>query len=174
MAISKDKKTTLVADLTELLSDAKMTAFARYQGLSVKDLQDLRKQARENGVKIKVVKNRLVRVAMGEIAVYKDTDTTGLVGQLLYAISDNDEVMPAKVLAEFAKTHDALQIAGGFSNTGANLTEAEIKALASLPSKNELIAQVVAQLLSPVTDSISGLSGGITGIISGLEAKATN
>ncbi|MBR0431857.1 50S ribosomal protein L10 [Candidatus Saccharibacteria bacterium] len=174
MAISKDKKNTLVADLTELLNDSKMTVFARYQGLTVADLQDLRKEARANGVKIKVVKNRLVRVAMKEIAVYKDTDTTGLVGQLLYAVSDSDEVAPAKVLATFAKTHDALQIAGGFNDAGNNLSEDEIKALAALPSKNELIAQVVAQLLSPVTDSISGLAGGLSGIISGLENKATN
>ncbi len=172
MAITKDKKKTLVADLTELLESSKMTVFARYQGLTVAELQELRKAARENGVKIRVVKNRLVRVAMGEIAVYKDTDTTGLTGQLLYAVSDNDEVAPAKILANFAKEHDALQIAGGFNDLGANLSEDEIKALAALPSKNELIAQVVAQLLSPVTDSISGLSGGISGIISGLEAKA--
>ena len=98
MAISKDKKKTLVADLTELLSSSKMTVFAKYQGLTVAELQELRKNARENGVKIKVVKNRLVRVAMGEIAVYKDTDTTGLEGQLLYAVSDSDEVAPAKVV----------------------------------------------------------------------------
>lgn len=172
MAISKDKKQALVADLTELLSDAKMTVFARYQGLTVADLQELRKQARENGVKIKVVKNRLVRVALGEIAVYKDTDTTGLTGQLLYAVSSEDEVAPAKVLATFAKDHGALEIAGAFNDTGANLSEDEVKALAALPSKNELIAQVVAQLLSPVTDSISGLSGGLSGIVSGLEAHA--
>ena len=172
MAISKDKKQTLVADLTELLSSSKMTVFAKYQGLTVAELQDLRKAARENGVKIKVVKNRLVKVAMGEIAVYKDTDTTDLTGQLLYAVSDSDEVAPAKVLAEFAKDHDALQISGAFSDAGANLSIDEVKALAALPSKNELIAQVVAQLLSPVTDSISGLSGGLSGIVSGLEAKA--
>ncbi|MBR2989447.1 50S ribosomal protein L10 [Candidatus Saccharibacteria bacterium] len=172
MAISKDKKQTLVADLTELLDSSRMTVFARYQGLTVAELQELRRAARENGVKIKVVKNRLVKVAMGEIAVYKDTDTTGLTGQLLYAISDSDEVAPAKVLANFAKEHEALQIAGAFNDTGSNLSEDEIKALAALPSKNELIAQVVAQLLSPVTDSISGLSGGLSGIISGLEAHA--
>ncbi len=172
MAISKDKKQTLVADLTELLNSSKMTVFARYQGLTVAELQELRKAARENGVKIKVVKNRLVRVAMGEIAVYKDTDTTNLTGQLLYAISDSDEVAPAKVLTTFAKTHEALQIAGAFNDAGNNLSEDEIKALASLPSKNELIAQVVAQLLSPVTDSVSALSGGLSGIISGLEAHA--
>lgn len=172
MAISKDKKKTLVADLTELLSSSKMTVFAKYQGLTVAELQELRKAARENGVKIKVVKNRLVRVAMGEIAVYKDTDTTGLEGQLLYAVSDSDEVAPAKVLAEFAKTHNALEIAGAFNDAGENIALEDVKALAALPSKNELIAQVVAQLLSPVTDSISGLAGGVSAIVSGLEAHA--
>ncbi|MBR3323646.1 50S ribosomal protein L10 [Candidatus Saccharibacteria bacterium] len=172
MAISKDKKNQLVADLTELLEGSKMVTYAKYQGLTVAEMQDLRKNAREAGVKIKVVKNRLVRVAMGEIAVYKDTDTTGLTGQLLYAVSSEDEVAPAKVLANFAKTHEALEIVGGFSDTGANLSKDEVNSLAALPSKNELIAQVVAQLLSPVTDSISALSGGLSGIVSGLEAHA--
>ena len=174
MAISKDKKQELVADLNALLSDAKMTVFAKYEGLSVADMQELRKQARENNVKIKVVKNRLVKVAMNEVAVYKDTDTTGLTGQLLYAISDADEVLPAKVLANFAKKHDALQISGAFDGTGKNLSEAEAKAMASMPTKNELIASVVQGLLSPLTDSISGVTGGLPGIISGLEAKASN
>lgn len=172
MAISKAKKDTLVADLTALLSEAKLTAYARYQGLTVADLQELRKAAREAGVKIKVVKNRLVKVAMNEIGVYKDTDTTGLTGQLVYAISDTDEVAPAKVLASFAKTHPALELAGGFNDSDKAMDQAEITTLASMPSKNELIAQVVAQLLSPATDTISALSGGLSGIISGLEAKA--
>ena len=172
MAISKAKKDTLVADLTALLSNAKLTAYARYQGLTVAELQELRKAAREAGVKIKVVKNRLVKVAMGEIGVYKDTDTTNLVGQLIYAISDSDEVAPAKVLAEFAKTHPALELAGGFNDTGKAMDQAEIATLAKMPSKNELIAQVVAQLLSPINDTMSGLGGGLSGIISGLEAKA--
>ncbi len=171
MAISKAKKDTLVADLTALLSDAKLTAYARYQGLTVADLQELRKTAREAGVRIKVVKNRLVRVAMNEIGVYKDTDTTGLTGQLIYAISDSDEVAPAKILAEFAKTHPALELAGGFSGEGKAMDQAEITTLAKMPSKNELIAQVVAQLLSPINDVVSATSNGLSGIISGLEAK---
>ena len=172
MAISKAKKDTLVADLTALLADAKLTAYARYQGLTVADLQDLRKGAREAGVKIKVVKNRLVKVAMNEIAIYQDTDTTGLVGQLIYAISDTDEVAPAKILAEFAKTHPALELVGGFSGEGKSMDQAEITTLAKMPSKNELIAQVAAQLLSPITDIVSGTSNGLSDIISGLEAKA--
>ncbi len=172
MPISKDKKNELVADLTELLSNAKTTVYAKYQGLTVAELQELRKAAREANVKIKVVKNRLVQVAMNQIAIYKDTDTTGLTGQLLYAISNDDEVASAKVLAEFAKKHNALSLMGGFSDLGNTLSEEEVKNLAAMPSKNELIAQVVAQLLSPVTDSISGLTGGLPGIISGLEAHA--
>ena len=172
MAISKAKKDTLVADLTALLSEAKLTAYARYQGLTVADLQELRKTAREAGVRIKVVKNRLVRVAMNEIGVYKDTDTTGLTGQLIYAISDSDEVAPAKILAEFAKTHPALELAGGFSGEGKAMDQAEITTLAKMPSKNELIAQVVAQLLSPVNDVVSATSNGLSDIVSGLEAKA--
>lgn len=169
MAISKDKKSTLVADLTALLSDAKATVYARYAGLTVAELQELRAAAREAGVKIKVVKNRLVRVAMNEVAVYKDTDTTGLTGQLLYAISSEDEVMPAKVLANFAKTHPSLELAGGFSDLGTTLSDKDVTALASMPSKNEMIAQVVATLLSPMNDVVSATAGSLSGIISGLE-----
>ena len=166
MAISRDKKQTLVAELTELLKDAKGTAFARYQTLTVADLQELRKAAREAGVTIKVVKNRLVRVALQEI------DTSLLVGQLVYAVSSEDEVMPAKVLDTFAKTHPALQLAGGFSGEGLAISEADVKALAGLPSKDQLVAQVVSQLLSPVHDTVNALGGNLHGLLDGIEAKA--
>ena len=160
MAISKDKKATLVADLTALLTDSKMVAYAKYQGWTVQELQELRKLARESDVKIKVVKNRLVKVAMKEIAAYKDTETTGLTGQLLYAIGNDEDFSAAKVLAKFAKTHEAMELIGGFNGEGANLSKEEVVALGSLPSKNELIAQVVDTLLS-----------GINGIVSGLENR---
>jgi large subunit ribosomal protein L10 len=173
MAISRNKKQSLVADLEGLLKDAKMTVFAEYQGLSVADVQELRKLAREAGVTIKIVKNRLVKVALGEIAVYKDTDTTGLTGQLLYAVSSADEVAPAQILDKFAKTHDMLAIHGAFSGEGRNLSEDEVKSLAKLPSKNQLIAEVVAQLLSPVTDSLSALNP-LGRLLNALEQKATN
>ena len=174
MTISKEKKQTLVTDLTELLNDAKVTVFAKYQGLTVAELQELRKMARENNVKIKIVKNRLVKVAMNEIAVYKDTDTTGLTGQLLYAVSSEDEVLPAKILADFSKTHTALELTGAFTGEGEALGEEEVKALSKLPTKNELVAQVVAQLLSPLSDSISGLGSGISDILGGVEEHAKN
>lgn len=173
MAISRDKKNALVSELTDVLSSAKMTVFAQYQGLSVADLQALRRSAREAGVIIKVVKNRLVRVALTSIDTYKDTDTSPLVGQLVYAISSEDEVAPAQVLNEFAKTHAGLVFAGAFSGEGATLSADEVKALAGLPSKNQLIAQVVAQLLSPVHDTTNALSGNLHALLDGVEAKAT-
>ena len=174
MAISKDKKQQLVADLNEILSDAKMTVFAKYQGLSVSELQELRHLARENNVKIKVVKNRLVRVAMGEIAVYKDTDTSALEGQLLYAISNDDEVAPAQVLAKFAKEHQALELKGAFSAEGKSLNEQEVVELSKLPSKDQLIGQVVNMLTGTVNDVTNALSGTLHALLDGVADKATN
>jgi len=125
-------------------------------------------------VTIKVIKNRLVRVSMASIDTYKDTDTSSLTGQLIYAISTEDEVAPAQVLDAFAKTHPALQFAGAFSGEGAVLSAADVKALAGLPSKNQLIGQVVSQLLSPVNDVTNALSGNLHALLDGIEAKATS
>lgn len=160
MAISKDKKTTLVADLTELLKDSKMVVYAKYEGLTVAELQELRKMAREANIKIKVVKNRLVKVAMKEIAAYKDTDASGLTGQLLYALGTDEDFDAAKVLTKFAKTHAKMELVGGFNGEGTALSKEEVTTLGSLPTKNELIAQVVDTLLS-----------GINGVVSALENK---
>ncbi|MCL2869366.1 50S ribosomal protein L10 [Candidatus Saccharibacteria bacterium] len=172
MAISRDKKQSLVADMSEALKGSKMVVFAAYTGLSVADMQDLRKAAREANVAIKVIKNRLVRVAMQGSDTYKSTDTSALNGQLVYALSSEDEVAPAQVLDKFAKTHPQLTLVGAFSNEGANLDTDAVKALAGLPSKNQLIAQTVAQLLSPVHDITNGLSGNLHGLLDAIAAKA--
>jgi large subunit ribosomal protein L10 len=174
MAITRDKKNTLVAELSDVLSNSKMSVFAQYQGLNVADVQELRRAAREANVTITIVKNRLVRVALGSIDTYKNVDTSDLTGQLLYAFSSEDEVAPAQVLNTFAKTHPALELVGAFSGEGATLKADEVKALASLPSKNQLIAEVVAQLLSPIHDVTNALSGNLHNLLDGVSAKATN
>lgn len=174
MAISRDKKQSLVEELTNLLSDAKMTAFAKYDGLTVADMQQLRRSARENGVTIKVVKNRLMKVALGENKTLKEVDTSELKGQLLYALSSEDEVAPAQSLANFAKKHPELQLIGAFSGEGNTLGTDEVKSLATLPSKEDLIAQVLATLSAPLNDVVGGLSGNLHGLLDGIEAKATS
>lgn len=172
MAITRDKKQALVAEMSDALEGAKAVAFARYAGISVAELQELRKNAREIGVNIRVVKNRLVRVSMTESAVFKNADTSALEGQLLYAFSSEDEVAPSKVLHDFAKTHPAFELAGGFSGEGLAQSAADVTSLAGLPSKNQLIAEVVAQLLSPVHDTTNALSGNLHALLDGVEAKA--
>lgn len=172
MAISRDKKQALVSEITDLLADSKMTVFAAYQGLSVADLQQLRADARAAGVTIKVAKNRLVRVALGQNNALKDVETDALKGQLLYAFSTDDEVAPAQVLDKFAAGHPALTFVGAVSGEAAVLSTDEVKALAGLPSKNELIAQTIAQLLSPVHDTTNALSGNLHALLDGVSEKA--
>lgn len=172
MAISRDKKQTVVADLSELLGAAKMTALAQYEGLSVADLQELRRAARAADVHIKVVKNRLVRVAMQQNDNLKDADTGALKGQLLYAIGTQDEVAPAQVLAKFAKTHESLKLVGGISGEGAVLNEADIKALAALPTKDQLRGQLVGTFAAPLTGFMRVMQGNLRGFMYVLNAKA--
>lgn len=172
MAISKDKKNSLVAELADLFGNAKMTAFAHYTGLTVADVQELRRSAREAGVTIKVVKNRLVRVAMQSTDTYKKTDTSLLTGQLLYAMSDSDEAAPAQVLAKFAKTHDALKLAGGFDATGEVLDQARITALANLPTKDQLRGMLVSTIAAPLSGMVGVLSGNLRSVMYTLNARA--
>lgn len=174
MAISRDKKQALVTEFSTILSTAKMTVAAKYDGTSVADLQALRRTAREAGVSIKVIKNRLVRTSMAQTKGFEKTDASPLLGQLLYAYSTDDEVAPAQVIDKFAKTVPTLELVAGFDNTGALLDTAAVKALAGLPSKNQLIAEVVAQLLSPVHDVTNALSGNLHALLDGVEAKAAN
>ena len=173
MALTKQQKNDVVAEVSELLASSKMTVVAQYQGTTVKALQTLRRQARDNGTKVKVVKNRLVIQAMKATANLKDTDASSLEGMLLYAFNADDEVAPAQILAEFAKKNPTIQFVGALSADGTFLSADDVKALANLPSKNQLIAQVVATLLSPVNDTVNALSGNLHALLDGVEAKAT-
>jgi large subunit ribosomal protein L10 len=173
MALSKDKKTQLVDEVSALLNDSKMTVFAKYQGTSVKAMQDLRKSAKENGTRVKVVKNRLFKKALETNDTLKGVDANGLTGQLIYAFNAEDEVAPAQSLKAFAKSNPQIEFVGAISGEGKFLSSDEVKALADLPGKNELIAQVIATLNSPVNDVMNGLSGNLHALLDGVSAKAS-
>lgn len=172
MALSKQQKEELVAEVSELLKNSKLTVVAKYTGTPVKQLQNLRKSAKENGTKVKVIKNRLVIKALDANDTLKDVDKTSLTDQLLYAFNDQDEVAPAQALAAFRKENPQLEFVGAITADGKFMPADDVKSLASLPGKNQLIAQVLATLGSPMNDIVSGLSGGLGNILSGLEAKA--
>ncbi len=172
MALTKDKKNEVVAEVVALLSSSKMTVVTKYQGTTVKALQTLRRQARDNGTKLKVVKNRLVKQALKQTKALQDIDAERLEGMLLYAFNSEDEVAPAQVIANFAKANPTLEFVGAFAADGNFLTADEVKALATLPGKDQLIGEVVAMLLSPVNDVTSALSGNLHTLLDGVAAKA--
>lgn len=174
MALSKDKKNQIVDDVASLLSESKMTVVAKYQGTTVKAIQDLRRKARDNDTQVKVIKNRLVIKAVQQTEALKNADTSSLQGMLLYAFNANDEVAPAQVLDTFAKNNPSIEFVGALSADGRFIDAAEVKALAGLPSKHELIAQVIATLAAPLNDVTNALSGNLHALLDGVEAKAAN
>lgn len=173
MALTKSGKNEVVSEVSELLSSSKMTVIAAYQGTTVKAIQALRKEAKENGTKVKVIKNRLVIKAVQANTTLKDADVSTLTGMLLYAFNSEDEVAPAQILSTFAKTNPTIQFVGAISAEGKFLSADEVKALATLPGKHQLIAEVIATLLSPVHDITNALSGNLHALLDGIEAKAT-
>jgi large subunit ribosomal protein L10 len=172
MAITRNKKNTLVAELTELFASSKVAVGATYTGLGVADLQELRAAARANDVTIKVAKNRLVRVALASHDKYQSADTSLLTGQLVYAFSSVDEVAPAQVLAKFAKSHPAMQLVAGFDETGASLDTATVTALAALPTKDQLRGQLVSVLAAPLTQFLGVANGAQRGFAQVLSQRA--
>lgn len=173
MPLTKLKKNEVVAEISALLESSKMTVVAQYQGTTVKAIQALRKDAKANGTKISVVKNRLVIKAIESSEVLNSVDVSALKGQLLYAFNALDEVAPASALATFAKTNPSIQFVGAITAEGKFIDAAEVKALAALPSKNDLIAQVIATLASPLNDVMNGLSGNLHALLDGVSDKAT-
>ena len=146
MALSKAKKLEVVDEVAQLLSTSKMTVISAYQGTPVKALQALRRQAKDNGTAIKVVKNRLVKKALEGSETFKDIDTTLLSGMLLYAFNAEDEVAPAQVLQQFAKTQDTISFVGALTADGTFIAAEDVKALASLPTKDQLRAQLIGTI----------------------------
>ena len=172
MALTKDKKNEVVSEVKDLLSTSKMTVVAKYQGTTVKALQQLRRDARQNGTQVKVVKNRLVIQALKATDNLKDIETGALEGMLLYAFNGEDEVAAAQALNNFAKANPTIEFVGAISPEGVFVGAEDVKALANLPGKNQLIAEVVAQLLSPVHDVTNALSGNLHALLDGVSAKA--
>ncbi len=174
MALTKQKKDEVVAEISSLLATSKMTVVAKYQGTTVKAMQTLRKAAKENGTNVRVVKNRLLIKAVQATSNIKDVETSAIEGMLLYAFNSEDEVAPAQSLSVFAKTNPSIEFVGAISADGKFLSSDEVKALANLPSKPQLIAGVINTLQSPVRGVMNGLSGNLHGLLKALEAKAAN
>lgn len=154
MGLNLNDKKAVVAEVSAQVANAQTIVIAEYRGIEVTDLTVLRKKARESGVYLRVLKNTLVRRAVA------DTSFAGLadqmVGPLIYSVSA-DPVAAAKVLNDFAKTNDKLVLKAG-SYAGKVLDKAGVQALASVPSREELLSKLLYVMQAPVAGFVRGLA----------------
>ena len=147
MPLNVEDKKAIVADVGAQLAGAQTVVLAEYRGIPVEQLTKLRASARDQGVYLRVLKNTLARRAAQGTQFEPLADS--MVGPLIYGISA-DPIASAKVLQNFAKTQDKLVITAGLYN-GKLLDVAGVKALATIPSRDELLSQLLGVMLAPVS-----------------------
>lgn len=166
-----EQKKQLVVDMAEKLKNSQAGVFVNYCGLTVEEDTELRKKFREAGVEYKVIKNTLTSRAIKEVGL--DELEPILNGPTALAISADNPVAPAKVIGEFAKKHEALQVKAGFMD-GAVISIAEIKQLADTPSREELLAKMMGSLKSPVSALVRLLNTIVEGGVEMADLAAKN
>ena len=163
----RPEKAAKVAELKELLANSQAVVLVNYCGLTVSEDTELRKQMREAGVKYMVAKNTFTRIAAKEAGI------EGLDGMLenntALAFAAEDPVAPAKIAYEFSKKHEKLEIKGGLLN-GAVIGTDEIKALADLQSREELLAKLVGSMQAPISGFVNVLHGTLRNFVYVLDA----
>lgn len=154
MSLNLDQKKAVVVEVSESIANAKTAVLAEYRGLTVAQMTELRRKARESGVYLRVVKNTLARRAVEgtEFECLKEH----LTGPLAFAASE-DPVAVAKVLDAFASENNKLILKTGAMG-GKLMSEAELKALAKLPSRDELLAKLLGTMQAPVQKFVQTLN----------------
>jgi large subunit ribosomal protein L10 len=147
LSLNRNEKAAVVAEVSAQVAKAQTLAMAEYRGLTVEHLNVLRRQAREGGVYLHVLKNSLARRAVAGTPF--EVAAESMSGPLIYGFSE-DAVAAAKVIAEFAKTNDKLVVKAG-AYAGKALDANGVKSLASIPSKEVLLAQLLGLMQSPVS-----------------------
>ena len=147
MGLNLESKKAIVAEVSAQVASAQTIVVAEYRGIGVGDLTQLRAKARQSGVYLRVLRNTLARRAVADSAFAVLADQ--LTGPLIYGIS-TDPVAAAKVLHDFAKGNDKLMLKAG-AYAGKALDKAGVQALASIPSREELLARLVGVMQAPVS-----------------------
>ena len=147
MSLNRSEKEAVISDVTGLAAKAQTLVMAEYRGITVADMTKLRSTARSNGVTLSVLKNTLARRAVTGSGFEVVSDL--MTGPLIYSFSE-DAVAAARVVADFAKTNDKLVIRGG-AYGGKALDVNGVKQLASIPSKEVLLAQLLGLMQSPIS-----------------------
>jgi len=163
----RQQKAEIVAEIKEKLGNARGAVLTDYRGLNVAEMTELRAKLREANVEYKVLKNTLVTIAARDMGL-EGLDPY-LEGPTAIAFGTEDAVSPAKILSKFAKDHKDLEIKAGILE-GKVIGIEEIKALAELPTREELLAQVLRGMQAPMAGFANVLQGTIRNLVYVLEA----
>lgn len=168
MAKNRVKKESEISRYVKELQAAKSIVFADLSKLKVNESNELRRQAGKEAIGIVAAKKTLLRLALKKAKI-EGVDVANLPGSVSLLLGTGDEVAPAKVLVEFSKKHENLSVLGGLLE--AKLMSAdEIKALAKLPNKQQLLAQVVATINAPLSGLVGVLQGTLRSFVYALAA----
>ncbi len=166
MGLNRQEKAVVVEEVSAVVANAQSMILAEYRGLEVAKITELRKQARAKGVYLRVLKNTLARRAVAGTPYEKLADQ--MVGPLMYGIS-TDPVNAAKVMSDFAKTNDKFVIkCGAMPNSVMDVNG--VKALASLPSRDELLSKLMGTMQAPIATFVRTLNEVPTKFVRGLAA----
>ncbi|MBT4857469.1 50S ribosomal protein L10 [Candidatus Uhrbacteria bacterium] len=167
MAKSRKEKEAIVANLTEMFRDMKAAAFSSISGYTMAQSDELRVTAAEQNVKVMIAKKTLIAAAAKEVGL--DIDPASYEGSILTAVSFGDEVAAAKLLKDFEKKNEAFKLVAGILE-GKGLSAEEVSKLASLPSKEQLLSQLVGSLNAPISGFVNVLAGNLRGLVTVLDA----
>ena len=147
MALNLEQKKAVVAEVSQIAAGAHSAVAAEYRGLTVDEMTELRKKARESGVYLRVVKNNLAKRAVEGTEF--ECMSTGMVGPLIYAFSQEDPGSAARLVRDFSKDHDLLSVR--LIAIGGQLLEpGDLKRLADLPTRDEAISMLMAVMKAPL------------------------
>jgi len=168
MAKTREQKGSDLQKLVDHLNEAKLAVLTDYRGLDVPAINTLRNTGREKGITFTVTKNTLLKKAVA--ACNKEvTELSIFTGPMAVAFGA-DEVEAAKLIVEFAKTNSAVEVIGAINEVGEILTRDEVMALAALPSREQLLGQLVGTIAAPMSGLVRALQGNISGLVYALQA----
>ncbi|OJI06194.1 50S ribosomal protein L10 [bacterium CG10_46_32] len=173
MPKTRQQKEQAITEATQYVADAKSMIFVGYHGLSVAQVQELRKKLKQEQVEFQVIKKTLINRVLSEAKLAIDVKNLGT--GLAVAFGLSDEVSAAKILAEFKKKNDSLKLYGGVLESKF-IDEAGVVALSKLLSKPELYAKLVGSINAPISGFVNVLAGNLRGfmnVLNGIkDAKA--
>lgn len=162
------QKQKALNDFSEKLKQAKSTVFVNFENLKVKEIEELRKNCRQEQIDYLVTKKTLMKVAFKGAGI-GDLDRKIFDKSVAAVFGTDDEVAPARIIQNFAKTHEALNVFGGILE-GKFVGREKILELAKLPSREELLAKVLGSIKAPVSGFVNVLAGNLRGLVCVLNA----